>query len=158
MLSLTIRDLYGLIQFEAPTAQHIVLITIITDIAMAPTAITVDKSHHMIGLIMTESAEGHHLVAHTVNVISYAHAEVEWEVASQALDGRWFKNDGREVIPFFTIPITHDAPSIPMGWVEHIQLLAQRSMSDHAQPAIDLVQVLGIKPKQRDSTPFPRRL
>jgi hypothetical protein len=100
------------------------------------------------------SVEGYYLVAHAINVVSYDRVEVEWEVASQGIDGEWYDNNGRHLIPFRTIPIEQPTPSIPMGWVEHIQDLACKAMA----PTPNLLDRLGLAKPQPSNSPFLRRL
>lgn len=97
------------------------------------------------------SAEGYFLIAHAVNAISSDRARVEWEVASETTDGRWVTNEGMEVYPFYTQPITTPTPAIPEGWIEHIHTLADASRP----PPISLAEALGIRPAP--SAPIVRR-
>lgn len=106
---------------------------------------------------MVESVEGYFLVAHVTNVVSYARAEVEWEVASESPDGDWFTNEGHQIYPFHTIPIILPAPAIPMGWVEHIQAIAHQTRTEHSKPSQSLAQRLGLTTRPK-AQPIIRRL
>lgn len=103
------------------------------------------------------SSEGYYLIAHCTNAVSLERTEVQWEVASQAVTGDWYTNDGTRVTPFLTIPIDQPTPTIPEGWIEHLHELARKHACANRAPTISLAEALGIKPKPQPSTPIVRR-
>ncbi len=88
-------------------------------------------------------SEGYYLIAHVMNAQSLTSAEVEWEVASQSINGSWFTNSGHEVWPFHTIPISDPAPAIPDGWIEHLHSEAI-AYATRTTPTASLTERLGI--------------
>lgn len=98
------------------------------------------------------------LCAFATNCTSPERAEVEWTLASLGPDGEWYQWDGQHIVPFFTTPI--DCPDIPIpdGWIDHIQVIAKRTMRKHAEPAFDLTAALGLHEAKVPAKPFARRI
>lgn len=104
--------------------------------------------------------DGYYLCAFAVDCVSLERARVEWTVVAQGPDGNWYDWQGHKIHPFYTVKIKQLDLSIPDGWIEHIQDLAQRDMAN-AAPAFDLTEALGlhnVRPQAQPSLSFPRRL
>jgi len=95
------------------------------------------------------SAEGYFIIAHCVNATSLTRAEVELEIASESIDGRWYTNEGMEVWPFWKQPIDFPIPAIPEGWIECLHSIVIKPA-----PTIPLADLLGLrKPKAQAEAP-----
>lgn len=92
--------------------------------------------------------DGYFLVAHCVNATDAQRAEVEWEVAAQGIDGRWYTNDTREVWPFHIQPINDPTPPIPDGWIDHLHDIARQQFRPPS-----LSDILGLSTARRSAVP-----
>lgn len=93
------------------------------------------------------------LIAHVVNAIA-EHAVVEFEVAYATPNDEWYTNEGQRVWPFWTCEIEHDLPSIPEGWLDHLQ---QEAVSFAAARPSAKVNILALLPQAPKAT-IRRRL
>lgn len=96
------------------------------------------------------------LIAHVTNALSFESAEIELEVATRSGDN-WYTNDGQQVWPFWSSPITFAEP-IPEGWLEHLQEEANRYAGSHGGRRQSLVASLGLANLRPATAPIRRRV